>query len=40
MLMFAGLGVIALILSFLLRMSARKGPSAKIELPTRLAQSS
>ena len=39
LLMFAGLGVVALVLSVLLRMSARKGPSAKIELPTRLAQS-
>jgi predicted MFS family arabinose efflux permease len=38
MLMFAGLGVVALVLSVLLRLSARKGPSAKIELPTRLAQ--
>ena len=39
LLMFAGLGVVAVVLSVLLRMSARKGPSAKIELPTRLAQS-
>jgi predicted MFS family arabinose efflux permease len=38
MLMFSGLGVAALILSILLKLSARKGPSAKIELPTRLAQ--
>jgi len=38
LLMFAGLGIVALVLSLLLRMSARKGPSAKIELPTRLAQ--
>jgi MFS family permease len=38
LLMFAGLGVFALILSILLRLSARKGPSTKIELPTRLAQ--
>jgi nitrate/nitrite transporter NarK len=38
MLMFAGLGVVALVLSVFLRMSARKGPSAKIELPTRIAQ--
>jgi predicted MFS family arabinose efflux permease len=39
LLMFAGLGVAAVILSVLLRLSARKGPSSKIELPTRLAQS-
>lgn len=39
MLMFAGLGVVSLILSLLLRRSARKGPSARIELPTRIAQS-
>jgi len=39
LLMFAGLGVVAVILSVLLRLSARKGPSSKIELPTRLAQS-
>jgi nitrate/nitrite transporter NarK len=39
MLMFAGLGVVSLVLSVLLKMSARKGPSAKIELPTRIAQS-
>jgi MFS family permease len=38
MLMFAGLGVVAFILSVLLRISSRKGPAAKIELPTRLAQ--
>jgi MFS family permease len=38
LLMFAGLGVVAVVLSVLLRLSARKGPSAKIELPTRLAQ--
>jgi predicted MFS family arabinose efflux permease len=39
LLMFAGLGGVTLFLSVLLRISARKGPSAKIELPTRLAQS-
>lgn len=39
LLMFAGLGVVAVVLSVLLRLSVRKGPSAKIELPTRLAQS-
>jgi MFS family permease len=39
LLMFAGLGGVAVALSLLLRFSARKGPSAKIELPTRLAQS-
>jgi predicted MFS family arabinose efflux permease len=38
MLMFAGLGFVSLFLSLLLRRSAQKGPSAKIELPTRIAQ--
>jgi predicted MFS family arabinose efflux permease len=38
LLLFASLGVVAFILSLLLRFSARKGAAVNIELPTKIAQ--
>ncbi len=38
MLLFASLGIVAFILSLLLKLAARKGEAMKIELPTKIAQ--